>query len=155
MARHTFSKAEREKQFLNEAVKIARADGIKAVTCQAVANACSVTAPLVFHVYGNRDNLRRVVMSKLPKTLAAKAQAELEAVPVRPARKRSIKEVKAIKDKVAGKRPAAAKKAAAPKAPAPKAAKKPAAPRKRPARAAKKFPTIAAPTIAAPTSVNE
>jgi AcrR family transcriptional regulator len=100
MAKQTYSKEERRAQFLKTGIALARSGGIKAVTAQAVATECGCTAPLVFHVFGNREALRRAVIAKLPKKMAAKAEADLaEAAAAKKPRKRSVK------NKAAGKRP--------------------------------------------------
>lgn len=129
MAKQTYSKEERKAQFLKTGVALAKKDGLDKLTAAAVAAKCDVTAPLVFHIFGNRDKLRAAIKREAKKqgvTLAepkavkkapaakrnpsapasakkAPAAKRSHAVAKAP-RKRSIAEVKAIKDKAAGKR---------------------------------------------------
>lgn len=126
MAKNTYSKEERKTQFLATGLKLARKNGIAKVSVAAVAAEHKVTAPLVFHIFGSRDKLQAEIKRE------AKKQGVTLAEPA-PKRKCSIAEVKAIKDKAAGKRAPVAKKAPA------KVAKK-AAPAKKPAAVAKKAP---------------
>lgn len=114
MAKQTYSKEERRAQFLKTGIALAKKDGLNSVTAVAVAAKHEVTAPLVFHIFGSRDKLRAAIKREakkqgvtLPESKAAKkapARAGSHAVAKAP-RKRSIAEVKAIKDKAAGKRP--------------------------------------------------
>lgn len=134
MARTIHTRDERREQFIKAGLKIARKSGVKGVSGAAVARECSVTAPLIFHNFGSIKGFRDALAD------AAKKQGVTlaEAAPVK--RKRSVAEVKAIKDKVAGKRATPAKKAA----------KKPAAPKKavKPAKAPKAVkPAKAAKTV--------
>lgn len=127
MARTIHTKQERAAQFIKAGLKIARKNGIAKTSVAAVAAECKVTAPLIFHNFGSREKFQAALAD------AAKKQGialPADAAPA-PKRKRSIAEVKAIKDKAAGKRaaPKVAKKAVkAPKAV--KAAKKPKAVKK-------------------------
>lgn len=115
MAKQTYSKEERRAQFLKTGIALAKKGGLNSVTAVAVAAKHEVTAPLVFHIFGSRDKLRAAIKREakkqgvtLPESKAAKkapARAGSHAVAKAP-RKRSIAEVKAIKDKAAGKRPA-------------------------------------------------
>lgn len=185
-----YTRDERKAQVLDIGLRMAQKDGIKSVSVSAIAREVGVTAPLLFHIFGNRDKLHRAIQAharkkkvKLPTAAPAKkavtkksagkaagAKGSVSATGKRPARKRSIAEVKAIKDKAAGKRPtkkASAKKAAAPKKSAPvpaspavtvaapatagqNAAAKTAGskPKKRPSRAGKRFKTQPAPATA-------
>lgn len=118
MAKQTYSKEERKAQFLKTGIALAKKDGLDSVTAVAVAAKHEVTAPLVFHIFGSRDKLRAAIKREakkqgvtLPESKAVKkaakkapARAGSHAVAKAP-RKRSIAEVKAIKDKAAGKRP--------------------------------------------------
>lgn len=88
MAKQTYTKEERKVQFLKTGIEIAKTKGIMEVSGASVAKKNNVTAPLVFHVFGNRDKLRKAVIDKLPQRDKAKAEAALA-------------EVKAIKNKVA------------------------------------------------------
>ena len=135
MARTIHTRDERREQFIKAGLKIARKSGVKGVSGAAVARECSVTAPLIFHNFGNIKGFREAVAE------AAKKQGVTLTEAATPApRKRSVAEVKAIKDKVAGKRETKPKKPAkaVKKAAAPKAVKKAAAPKAvKPAKAAK------------------
>lgn len=106
MAKQTYTKEERKVQFLKTGIEIAKTKGIMEVSGASVAKKNKVTAPLVFHVFGSRDKLRKAVIDKLPQRDKAKAEAALAEVKARnqkpaPKRKRSVAEVKAIKNKVA------------------------------------------------------
>lgn len=111
MAKQTYSKEERKAQFLKTGVALAKKDGVGSVTAAAVAAKHEVTAPLVFHIFGSRDKLRAAIKREAKKqgvTLAepkAVKKAPKVAKPAAAPRKRSVAEVKAIKDKAAGKRP--------------------------------------------------
>lgn len=113
MAKQTYSKEERKAQFLKTGVALAKKDGVDSVTAAAVAAKHEVTAPLVFHIFGSRDKLRAAIKREAKKqgvTLAEPkpkkvAKAAAPKVAKAPTRKRSVAEVKAIKDKAAGKRP--------------------------------------------------
>lgn len=78
---------DRKNQLLEAAYKIAKTDGIKAVTRTSVANACGVTDGLITRYFGSRDGLRAAVMefavdAKDSRTLAACAVVyELPAMP--------------------------------------------------------------------------
>ena len=99
MARTIHTRDERREQFIKAGLKIARKSGVKGVSGAAVARECSVTAPLIFHNFGSIKGFREAVAE------AAKKQGVTLAEAATPApRKRSVAEVKAIKDKVAGKR---------------------------------------------------
>jgi hypothetical protein len=110
MAKKIYTLSERKKQFLQHGVTIARKVGVDKLTASAVAAKAKVSAPMVFKAFGSRDALRRAVQKEMgfkpaAKKVAAKKSAVSPAKPAAaPARKRSIKEVKAIKDKAAGKR---------------------------------------------------
>ena len=111
MAKQTYTKEERKVQFLKTGIEIAKTKGIMEVSGASVAKKNKVTAPLVFHVFGSRDKLRKAVIDKLPQRDKAKAEAALAEVKARnqkratkkpaPKRKRSVAEVKAIKNKAA------------------------------------------------------
>lgn len=101
MAKQTYSKEERKAQFLKTGVALAKKDGVDSVTAAAVAAKHEVTAPLVFHIFGSRDKLRAAI-----KREAKKQGVVLPAEAKKTDRKRSVAEVKAIKDKAAAKRPA-------------------------------------------------
>ena len=102
MAKQTYTKEERKVQFLKTGIEIAKTKGIMEVSGASVAKKNKVTAPLVFHVFGSRDKLRKAVIDKLPQRDKAKAEAALAEVKARnQKRKRSVAEVKAIKNKVA------------------------------------------------------
>lgn len=108
MAKQTYSKEERKAQFLKTGVALAKKDGVDSVTAAAVAAKHEVTAPLVFHIFGSRDKLRAAIKREAKKqgvTLAEPKAAKKVAKAAAPTRKRSVAEVKAIKDKAAGKRP--------------------------------------------------
>ena len=102
MAKQTYSKEERKAQFLKTGVALAKKGGVDSVTAAAVAAKHEVTAPLVFHIFGSRDKLRAAIKREAKKQ--GVTLAEPKAVKKAP-RKRSVAEVKAIKDKAAGKRP--------------------------------------------------
>lgn len=139
MARTIHTRDERREQFIKAGLKIARKSGVKGVSGAAVARECSVTAPLIFHNFGSIKGFREAVAEAAKKqgVTLTEAATPVKRVRSKPEvvkaivekRKRSVAEVKAIKDKAAGKRTAApkkpkvAKKVAAPKAVA--AAKKP------------------------------
>jgi TetR/AcrR family transcriptional regulator, transcriptional repressor of bet genes len=78
---------ERKAQLLEAAYKIAKKDGIRKVTCTAVAAACKVTYGLVSQYFGSREAMRAEVMGyavgqKDAKTLAAaSAHYELPDMP--------------------------------------------------------------------------
>lgn len=152
MAKNTYSKEERKIQFLATGLKLARKNGIAKVSVAAVAAEHKVTAPLVFHIFGSRDKLQSAIKREAWKqgvTLAEPA----------PKRKRTVAEVKAIKDKAAAKvakkpKAAAPAKVAKKTAPAKKAASKPkvAAPAKVAKKAAApKKPKVTAPKVKYPT----
>ena len=102
MAKQTYTKEERKVQFLKTGIEIAKTKGIMEVSGASVAKKNKVTAPLVFHVFGSRDKLRKAVIDKLPQRDKAKAEAALAEVKARnQKRKRSVAEVKAIKNKAA------------------------------------------------------
>lgn len=138
MAKQTYTKTERKAQFLETGVKLAKKNGLKKVSAAAVAKEHSVTAPLVFHIFGNREGLQKAVKSHAKKL----GVALLEPAKKVPARKRSIAEVKAIKNKVATKKVAPAKKSAASSKPAKKKSATTATAKKLP-----KFPLPVAPVV--------
>lgn len=114
MAKQTYSKEERKAQFLKTGVALAKKDGVDSVTAAAVAAKHEVTAPLVFHIFGSRDKLRAAIKREAkkqgvtlaePKAVKKVAKAAKATKAAAPTRKRSVAEVKAIKDKAAGKRP--------------------------------------------------
>ena len=92
MAKQTYTKEERKAQFLKTGVKLAKKNGVAKVSAAAVAAEHKVTAPLVFHIFGSREGLQRAIKSE------AKKQG---VVLPEPKRKRSVAEVKAIKNKAA------------------------------------------------------
>ena len=92
MAKQTYTKEERKVQFLKTGVKLAKKNGVAKVSAAAVAAEHKVTAPLVFHIFGSREGLQRAIKSE------AKKQG---VVLPEPKRKRSVAEVKAIKNKAA------------------------------------------------------
>lgn len=114
MAKKIYTLSERKKQFLQHGVAIARKVGVDKLTASAVAAKAKVSAPMVFKAFGSRDALRKAVAKELggwkpaaraPAKVAKKAPARNGShATAKVARKRSIKEVKAIKDKAAGKR---------------------------------------------------
>lgn len=99
MAKQTYTKEERKAQFLKAGVALAKKDGIAKVSVAAVATKCNVTAPLVFHIFGNRDKLQAAIKREAKKQ--GVTLAEPKVAKKIPARKRSVAEVRAIKDKVA------------------------------------------------------
>lgn len=103
MAKQTYTKDERKAQFLKAGVAMAKKDSIAKLSVAAVAKKCGVTAPLVFHVFGTRENLQLAVKREAKK-LNIKLADPKPAKVVAPARKRSVAEVRAIKDKAAGKK---------------------------------------------------
>ncbi len=113
MAKQTYTKEERKVQFLKTGIEIAKTKGIMEVSGASVAKKNNVTAPLVFHVFGNRDKLRKAVIDKLPQRDKAKAEAALAEVKARnqkraakkpaPKRKRSVAEVKVTRSAKDGK----------------------------------------------------
>lgn len=101
MARTIHTRDERREQFIKAGLKIAKKSGVAKTSVAAVAAECGVTAPLIFHNFGSRKGFHDAL------TKAAKDQGIAlpdAAAPARAPRKRSVAEVKAIKDKVAGKR---------------------------------------------------
>lgn len=120
MAKTIYPRDERKAQFITTGIKLAKKAGLANVSVSAVAKEHKVTAPLIFHVFGTRAAFHSAVKA------AAKKQGVTLDTAAKPApkRKRSIAEVKAIKNKVAAKPKAivAAKpKAKAKPAPVPKA----------------------------------
>ena len=107
MVKQTYTKEERKAQFLKTGLALAKKDGIAKVSAAAVAAKHNVTAPLVFHIFGSRSGLQAAIKREANKQNVTLAEPKK---PAAPARKRSVAEVKAIKDKAAGK---VAKKAAA------------------------------------------
>ena len=108
MAKQTYTKEERKAQFLKTGLALAKKDGIAKVSAAAVAAKHNVTAPLVFHIFGSRSGLQAAIKREANKQNVT--LAEPKAAAPAPKRKRSVAEVKAIKDKAAGK---VVKKAAA------------------------------------------
>lgn len=102
MPKHIYTKEERRAQFLKTGLTMARKVGAAKVTAKSIADKHNVTAALVFHVFGNRQGLADAL------AVEAKKQnvklADVAANKKAPARKRSIAEVKAIKNKVAAKK---------------------------------------------------
>jgi hypothetical protein len=103
MAKQTYTAAERKAQFLKAGLAIAKKDGIAKVSVAAVAAKCKVTAPLVFHSFGTRDALQAAIKREATKQKVKLAEPK-KAARKAPARKRSVAEVRAIKDKAAGKK---------------------------------------------------
>lgn len=113
MAKQTYTKEERKVQFLKTGIEIAKTKGIMEVSGASVAKKNKVTAPLVFHVFGSRDKLRKAVIDKLPQRDKAKAEAALSEAKARnqkraakkpaPKRKRSVAEVKVTRSAKDGK----------------------------------------------------
>ena len=99
MAKQTYTKEERKVQFLKTGVKLAKKNGVAKVSAAAVAAEHKVTAPLVFHIFGSREGLQRAIKAEAKKQGVALAEPK-KAAPA-PKRKRSVAEVKAIKNKVA------------------------------------------------------
>lgn len=93
MAKNVFTKDERKEQFIKSGIKLSRKSGVDSLSVAAVAADCKVTAPLIFHVFGNREKFRAAVKA------AAKKQAVTLGNTPAPKRKRSVAEVKAIKNK--------------------------------------------------------
>ena len=162
MAKSTYTKEERKAQFLATGLKLARKNGIAKVSVAAVAAEHKVTAPLVFHIFGSRDNLQAAIKREAKKQ--GVIMAEPKAAAPAPKRKRSIAEVKAIKDKAAASKSkvavpakvaASKSKVAKKEASKPKVAKKAApAPAKKPkvaAPAKKAAPKVTAPKVKYPT----
>lgn len=113
MAKKIYTNAERKQQFIKAGIKLAKRDGIDRLTISGVATECKVTPPLIFHVFGTRDKFRKAVQAAAKKANVSvagkvkpvsktprKAMAKTPAV-AKPPRKRSVKEVKAIKEKAA------------------------------------------------------
>lgn len=103
MAKQTYTKDERKAQFLKAGLAIAKKDGIAKVSVAAVAQKCSVTAPLVFHCFGARSNLQLAIKKEAKKQGIKLPDSKGTPPAKKPAvaRKRSVAEVKAIKNKVA------------------------------------------------------
>lgn len=107
MAKSVYTKEERHAQFLKTGLKLARKRGVGKVSISSVAKEHEVTAPLVFHIFGSRAEFHAAIIKE-----AKKQKIVLPAdAPKLPPRKRSIKEVRAIKNKVAAKKPAVSKTA--------------------------------------------
>lgn len=102
-----YTREERKAQALDAGLKLAQVAGVKAVSVSAIARECRVTAPLLFHIFGDRDSVHRAIQAH-----ARKKKVKLPTATA--TRKRSVAEVKAIKKKAATKK-ATTKK---PKAPA-------------------------------------
>lgn len=133
---NTITSAERVQKSIEIGLKLAQKSGLSSVSVNAVAVAQNVSAPLIFRCVGNRDALHTKI-----KAAAKKAGIVLDSGKTE--RKRSIKEVKAIKNKVAAKKAPAAKKTTKPAAAAPAAAK----PAAKPAAKKPKFPTLPKPPV--------
>lgn len=101
MAKQTYTKEERKAQFLKTGLALAKKDGIAKVSAAAVAAKHNVTAPLVFHIFGSRSGLQAAIKREAKKQNVT--LAEPKAAAPAPKRKRSVAEVKAIKDKAAAK----------------------------------------------------
>lgn len=99
MAKQTYTKEERKVQFLKTGVKLAKKNGVAKVSAAAVAAEHKVTAPLVFHIFGSREGLQRAIKSEAKKQGVVLPEPK-KAAPA-PKRKRSVAEVKAIKNKAA------------------------------------------------------
>lgn len=99
MAKTIYPRDERKAQFITTGIKLAKKAGLANVSVSAVAKEHKVTAPLIFHVFGTRAAFHSAVKA------AAKKQGVTLDTAAKPApkRKRSIAEVKAIKNKVATK----------------------------------------------------
>lgn len=146
MAKTIYPRDERKAQFITTGIKLAKKAGLANVSVSAVAKEHKVTAPLIFHVFGTRAAFHSAVKA------AAKKQGVTLDTAAKPApkRKRSIAEVKAIKNKVATK--PKAKSAPVPKVKAkPKAAaakpKAAAAKSKPKPRGGESFPTLPVPSV--------
>lgn len=112
MAKSVYTKDERKGQFLATGIKLAKKNGLAKVSVSAVAAEHKVTAPLIFHIFGNRAKFHAAI-----KAAARKQGVQLpKDAKAAPARKRSVKEVKAIKDKGAKGKGATVGKPAAKKA---------------------------------------
>ena len=145
MAKQTYTKDERKAQFLKAGLELAKKEPLDKISVAAVAAKCKVTAPLVFHVFGNRDKFQAAIKREAKKQGVKLAEPKAAVVKKAPARKRSIAEVKAIKDKAAGKKPLSEHNKAFKNAGA--AAKKRAA--KKATKAVKKVPVAKKPRAAA------
>lgn len=164
MAKSIYTKDERKAQCLKEGIALAKKSGLANVSVSAVATKIGVTAPLVFHIFGNRQKFHTAI-----RNAAKKQGVKLDAAKTAAPRKRSIKEVKAIKDKAVGVRKdtkpnvpklasktpvtdkvrakGAARKATAPKTISkPKAPKVAKAPKSKPAVASGAFATLPVPS---------
>lgn len=98
MAKSVYTQEERRAQFLKTGLKLARKTGVAKVSVSSVAAEHSVTAPLVFHIFGNREKFHAELRAEAKKQkIVLPADA---AVKDAPKRKRSVAEVKAIKRKV-------------------------------------------------------
>ena len=133
MAKQTYTKDERKAQFLKAGLAMAKKEGIAKVSVAAVATKCGVTAPLVFHCFGTRTALQAAI-----KREAKKQGVKLAEPKATPVRKRSIAEVRAIKNK----KPDVVKKIVAKKAAKKATARKPAA--------TVKYPTQPPPAVLPP-----
>lgn len=121
-----YTREERKAQALDAGLKLAQKSGVKGVSVSAIARECGVTAPLLFHIFGDRDSVHRAIQ-----THARRKKVKLPTATAAP-RKRSVAEVKAIKNKTAAKKAAtktATKKVATKRA----TTKKPKAPASAPA----------------------
>lgn len=123
MAKTVYRREERKAQFINAGVKLAKKTSLSALSISAVAKETRVTAPLIFHIFGTRDKFHAAVKAEAKKQGVTLAPDTATA----PARKRSVKEVKAIKNKTpkVPKKPKAKPKAMTVKKAAAKAPKKP------------------------------
>ena len=94
MAKSVYTREEREAQFVKTGIEIARKVGVSKVTASAVAAKHKITAPLIFHIFGTRDKFHAAVRAGAKKA----GVTLLDSVEAKP-RKRSVAEVKAIKNK--------------------------------------------------------
>ena len=167
MAKKVYSKEERHDQAVKIGIKFAKQVGLGRLSLGSVASELQVTAPLLFHVFGNRDNFRKAVAKAAkaagvtfpeaqPTVRAARAARFKKAKPVPKLKPPKVK-AKAKPVVVAPKAKAAPKKAKpVPKLKPPKAKAKPVPAVKR-VRAPKgmpveltKFPAPVAPSVSAP-----
>ena len=95
-----YTREERKAQALDAGLKLAQESGVKGVSVSAIARECGVTAPLLFHIFGDRDSVHRAIQAH-----ARKKKVKLPTATAAP-RKRSVAEVKAIKNKTATKKAA-------------------------------------------------
>lgn len=135
MGKQVYTKEERRAQFIKTGIAIAKVKGVDGLSISAVAEKHKVTPPLVFHIFGDRAKFRAVIAAE-----AKKQGIELKGADApTPKRKRSAKEVQAIKRKEGAKGKAVKKAAptAGNGAPLRQRGKKPAAPPSKSAKFAK------------------